>query len=146
MNRTLCSSKRSTPRVGLHAAVLLVASVLGAAFIGHVAAAARADEAQSCFLLHAWDGQWTASADSRSIYVKENGVVFRLDLEQPIPALQSPWAVLNTKGSSDAVCSPLDLHLAVSDRLGGIAVPLVRKLTRLTPAEVAALPKKLKPR
>ena len=113
--------------------------------IGQVAPAADASNAQSCFMQRAWDGQWKVSPDSRSIYVKENGVVYRFDLEQPIPMLQSSFTVLHTTGTSDAVCRPEDLRLVASDRLGGLQKPIVRKITRLTTEEVAALPKNLQP-
>jgi hypothetical protein len=46
----------------------------------------------------------------------------------------------------DTVCSPLDLQLAVVENFGGIREPLIAKsLTKLTPEQVAAIPKKYLP-
>jgi hypothetical protein len=122
--------------------VILALAWLNAPQVGR---AADHGAQRPCFLLRAWDGQWKVSPDSRSIYVVENGVTFRLDLRQPIPLLQSPWAVLNTAHTSDAVCRPEDLHLVVSDRLGGKDFPIVNKISALTPEQAAALPKNLRP-
>jgi hypothetical protein len=127
------------------AAVAVVAVMLGVAAIGQVASATDASDAQSCFMQGAWDGQWKVSPDTRSIYVKQNGVVYRFDLEQQVPMLLSSFTVLYTAGTSDAVCRPEDLHLIASDQLGGVRKPIVRKITRLTPEEVSELPKKLQP-
>ncbi len=104
-----------------------------------------ADSKDACFFLRSWDGQWKVTPDSRSLYVKQSGQVFRIDLQQATPLLQSSFAVLNTRGSSDAVCTPQDLHLVVSDRLGSLQPAIVSKITRLTPEELAALPKRLRP-
>lgn len=110
------------------------------------AAGSRAEGSQDgCFFLRSWDGQWKVSPDSRSLYVRQNGQVFRIDLQQAAPLLQSSFAVLNTRGSSDAVCAPQDLHLVVSDRLGSLQPAIVSKISRLTPEELAALPKRLRP-
>jgi hypothetical protein len=123
------------------ALVLTLALGLGAA-AGSLAGGSQ----DACFFLRSWDGQWKVSPDSRSLYVRQSGQVFRIDLQQPAPLLQSSFAVLNTRGSSDAVCAPQDLHLVVSDRLGSLQPAIVSKITRLTPDELAALPKQLRPR
>ena len=138
--------------VRMHCYRLLMAATalctLGAAL--GAARAADVDKSRDtntpCFFLRSWDGQWKVTPDSRTIYVVQNGTTFRLDLQQPIKMLQSPWAVLSTRNSSEAVCRPEDMHLVVSDRLGGLDTPIVTKITALTPQEVAALPQKLRPR
>jgi hypothetical protein len=146
--------KRVSRQRPLHCAALIVAvaAAAAAAAVGialcapAVSRAAGGSDQPRCFLLHAWDGQWKVSPDSRSIYVVENGVIFRLDLQQPIPLLQSPWAILNTRGTSDSICRPEDLRLVVSDRLGGEDTAIVSRMTALTAAEAAALPKNLRPK
>src|SRR5262249_34481977 len=102
------------------AAVLALAAMLG---VARVSDAASGD--QPCFFLRAWDGQWKASPDAKSIYVRENGTVWRWDLRQPVDLLKSTWAVLNTGGTNDAVCRGTDLHLIVSDRLGARIIAIV---------------------
>jgi hypothetical protein len=126
------------------AAALLAVAATVAASVGYAAPSDENSASQSCFFLHSWDGQWKVTPDSRSIYVKQNGVVFRLDLEQAIPMLQSSFAVLKTKGTSNAVCRPEDMHFEASDRTGGLQNLIVRKMTRLTAEQVAALPKELR--
>ena len=134
-----------TSHLPVHGTAVAVAVMLGVAGIGEVAPAAEESNAQSCFMQRAWDGQWKVSRDTRSIYVRQNGVVYRFDLEQQIPMLLSSFTVLHTAGTSDAVCRPEDLHLIASDQLGGLREPIVRKITRLTAEEVSALPKNLQP-
>jgi hypothetical protein len=47
---------------------------------------------------------------------------------------------------SDWICSPLDLQLAVADSHGGFREPLiVKKITKLTPDEIHAIPAKYRP-
>jgi hypothetical protein len=53
--------------------------------------------------------------------------------------------VTKTTGGSDMVCSPIDFDLKVRQDGGFITPCIVRSITPLTPQEVAALPKKLKP-
>ena len=46
----------------------------------------------------------------------------------------------------DWICSPLDLQLQVVDMHGAFREPLiVKSITKLTPAEVAAIPPKFRP-
>src|SRR6185437_10477561 len=122
----------------LRAAAALVAltAVLGFASVGQ---AANDNGKQPCFFLRAWDGQWKVTPDARTMYVRENGVIWRWDLRQPIPLLKSTWAVLNTSGTNDAVCRPEDLHLIVSDRLGGKQIAIVNSITPLSAEEASAL-------
>ena len=98
-----------------------------------------------CFLSRDWSS-WRPSLDSRSIFLRVGvNQVFRLDLAYACPTLQRPNARLITKiRGSSWICHPLDIDLQVSD--GFIPSPcLVKALTRLTPDEVAALPKAARP-
>lgn len=102
--------------------------------------------APSCFFSIDWNG-WKASPDSKSIYIRV-GIhdIYRLDLSAACPELQMPDARLITKiRGSDSICSPLDIDLRVSD-MHGFATPcIVSAITPLSPADVAAMPAKLKP-
>jgi hypothetical protein len=99
----------------------------------------------SCFLSRDWAG-WKPSADSRSIYIHVNmHDYFRLDLSGACPQLQDPTAHLVTHSTSDWVCHPLDLDLKVADTQGFATPCIVSKISPMSPAEVEALPKKLRP-
>jgi hypothetical protein len=51
--------------------------------------------------------------------------------------------LINKVRGSDWICSPLDLDLQVADSHGGFREPLiVKSITRLTPEQVAAIPKR----
>ena len=57
-----------------------------------------------------------------------------------------PTLVTSTAGGSDIVCRPIDFDLKVRSTGGGFATPcIVRNITALSPQDVAALPRELKP-
>lgn len=134
------------------AASLNVASAFaGVGVPGDTPAAPRlfsiADESAQpgCFFRRNWLGGWRASPDARSIYINVSGTVYRLDLVASYSLLKDPFAVLINRGSSETICTPLDFRLTVSNRVGGIQSPIVKRITQLTPEEAKALPKKLQP-
>lgn len=98
-----------------------------------------------CFESHDWQG-WKA-ANAKTMYINvENHNVYRLDFTGSCPEILYPDSHLITtiRGSSQ-ICSPIDLDLKVSD-LHGFSTPcIVSKITPMSPAEVAALPKKDRP-
>jgi hypothetical protein len=99
----------------------------------------------SCFLRRQWTGNWKVASDSRTVYIRVSNGTYALSLGTATPLLQSAFAVLIDNSSTDSICGPLDLRLVVTDRVSGPIPLIVRKLTRLTDAEVAALPKKMRP-
>lgn len=107
--------------------------------------AAEGPSQASCFFRQEWKGTWKTAPDSRAIYIKVARRIYRLDLDSAYPLLKSPWAVLYNRDSSDTICSAIDFKLVLSDRLGVREAVIVRRLTRLTPAEAASLPKNLRP-
>lgn len=59
-------------------------------------------------------------------------------------ATSSDPIIMRSPPGAPLICKPIDLDIAISK--GGFASPcLVDSITRLSPEEVAALPKKLKP-
>ena len=72
--------------------------------------------------------------------------VYRVDLSHGANQLTSPGVhLVSVVRGSDQVCQPIDLDLRVSDGYG-FAMPIMAKaITRLTPEEIAALPKKDRP-
>ena len=102
--------------------------------------------AAKCFQLRDWTG-WRVTKDAKAMFISAGGRnVYRADFAGACPALRwtSAHPVIRVRGSS-WICSALDLDMHVSDG-NGIATPcIVRQLTPLSPEEVAALPKGLKP-
>jgi hypothetical protein len=103
-----------------------------------------------CFHLRDWHG-WKATPDAKAIYIRVGrSDIRRLDLMGSCPALNAGGTHLVTRvRGSSWICHPLDLDLGVADRIGPrsrsrIPCP-VTQITRLTPAEAAALPKGLRP-
>lgn len=101
---------------------------------------------RTCFYSRDWQG-WKASADGKSMYIRTGpSRLFRVDFVGQCPEINRPAARLITQSRSDLVCSALDLDIRVSADSGGPGVPcLVDRITALSAAEVAALPKALTP-
>ena len=98
-----------------------------------------------CFNRRDWTRAWRVTPDARTVYISAGGSIYRLDLVQAYPLLRSPWAILHNTDSSDVICTAIDFRLSVSDRTGNWQAPIVKQLTRLSPEEAAALPKRLRP-
>jgi hypothetical protein len=92
---------------------------------------------------------WRA-LDDKTMYIRVNmNDYYRIEMSGECSELTSPDPHLITvvRGSNE-ICGPLDWDLKVADGTGpgSFAVPcIVKSQTRLTPAEVAAIPKKFKP-
>ncbi|MEJ0065035.1 MAG: hypothetical protein WDM85_06025 [Caulobacteraceae bacterium] len=107
------------------------------------ATSARTD---SCFLARDWEG-WK-SPSPNVIYIRV-GVsrIYQIDLSAGSNQLQEPdMHLVNRIRGSDWICDPLDLQLQLADNHGAFAEPLfVKSITKLTPEQVAAIPKKFLP-
>jgi len=120
------------------------------ASVARTPAAAPAKPANQCFYSHDWDG-WKATPDSKSIYIRVGiSKYYRIDFSSACPALNMINAHLITHPVNDLICSAIDLDISVSngDGLngGGFKVPCIaQSITPMTAADVAALPKNLKP-
>jgi hypothetical protein len=135
----------------------LLAAVAAVLIAGQALAAAetRGGADTPCFFITQWGG-WKAP-NPKVIYL---GVamhqVYRLDLSYDVPQLMWPDVHLVSRVRGPAtMCSALDFQLYVSQSApfdnrtftdGGFLVAVIaRKLTKLTPEEVAAIPKKYNP-
>ena len=100
----------------------------------------------ACFALSQYQN-WRA-ADAKTVYLRADfDRVYRLDLVRACRSLLWPDAhlILRARGG-DTICSALDLDLRMSPGAGDIPEPcLIDKMTALSPAEDAALPKKVRP-
>lgn len=132
--------------------VLARAALAGLALTAAVTASAQAQPSSKparverpCFSLSDWHG-W--SSPSRDIlYMKvRNKDVYRLDLAHGSSQLNWPGShIVSVVRGSDRVCAPIDLDLRVSDGFGE-GIPIRAKtITKLTPEEIAAIPKKDRP-
>ncbi len=98
-----------------------------------------------CFMSGRWSG-WHSPAPN-VIYLRVNvGDIYRIDLSAGSPMLLWPDVhLVNHVRGSDYICTPLDLDLSVAESGGGggIREPLIAKaITKLTPEQIAAIPKK----
>lgn len=131
------------------------AALIGLAVAGFSASAALAQTpaeapkppkpARQCFYLSDWRG-WSAP-DRNTLYMKVRGKdVYRVDLAYGTNQLTWPGThLVSVVRGPDSVCHPLDLDLRVSDGFG-IPMPIRAKtITKLTPEEIQALPKKYRP-
>ena len=98
-----------------------------------------------CFYITQWQG-WMAP-DEKTLYLGVNlHDVYKVELSAGSPQLLWPNATLISQvRGPNTICRAIDLQLAVSDQRG-FRVPIIAKsLTKLTPEEVAAIPKKYNP-
>ena len=108
-------------------------------------AAPTAETRTPCFFITQWQG-WK-SPSPKVLYLGVNmRDVYKVDLAAESTWLNDPSVHLVSEvRGSDSICSALDLRLSVADT-GGFREPLFPvKLTKLTPEEVAAIPKKYRP-
>lgn len=133
-------------RAGLLTTVLLASAAPALADEAQAGAKAPAAKpARSCFYLSDWDN-WSAP-NRDTLYMKvRNRDVYQVDLSNGTSLLTSPGVhLVSIQRGTDTVCGPLDLDLRVSDGWG-MAMPIMaKKITKLTPEQVAAIPKKDRP-
>ncbi len=110
-------------------------------------AAVAAPEATShdqCFRSANWDG-WSAPGDGDAILIQV-GVhdVYSLQLSAGTHVRKYQDRILvNQVRGSNWVCTPLDMDLTLTDRHGGFSQHLnVRSIHKLTPDEIAAIPRR----
>ena len=131
-------------RLSALCACLALSGSLGLA--GHAVSATPAAHTDSCFLANDWEG-WK-SPNPNVIYVRV-GVsrIYELDLSAGSNQLQEPdMHLVSQIRGSDWICSPLDLQLQLADNHGAFQEPLiVKSITKLTPEQIAAIPKKYLP-
>jgi hypothetical protein len=121
---------------------LIASAILGAASL---VLAGSTEAATPCFFINQWEG-WKAPND-HTIYLGVNArEVYEVDLAGGSDLLRDPDArLISLSEGPDTVCAPVDLQLTVAT-LGGVREPLIAKrLRKLTPEEVAAIPKRYRP-
>ncbi len=101
--------------------------------------------AQHCFFVTQWQG-WSSPSPSVLLLGVAMHDVFRVDLSAPAPQLSWPGMhLISIQRGSSSICGAIDLDLKVADT-NGFPTPLFPKtLTKLTPEEVAAIPRQFRP-
>jgi hypothetical protein len=135
--------RRISKRFGrLTAGVVAASAMLGAA-----SAAPAADTGgRNCFTVNDWHGWSSPSPDVLYLAVNFRDV-YKAELAQPVDGLNQPdTVVISDEAGLQSICSAVDLHLILTHRGGGGRRGLiVRSLTKLTPEEIAAIPKRDRP-
>jgi len=106
-------------------------------------AAADPRSGHDCFRTNSWDG-WSAPGAGDVLYLRvDRHDVFRVDLSPGTHVRKEPGRFLvNRVRGSNWICSPLDLDLTLSDHSRFQEALIARSLRKLTPAEIAAIPRK----
>jgi hypothetical protein len=109
-------------------------------------AARAADEqtpARACFASNTWQG-WSAPGDSNVLYLRVGmHDIYRVELTAGTHVHRyADRFLVNRVRGSNWICSPLDLDLTLADHNGYREPLIARSLRKLTPAEVAAIPRK----
>jgi hypothetical protein len=122
-----------------------LALAVAAAPLAAPLAAHAADPARSCFRSH--DIRSHTLADRHTIYINVNDRdYYRVETHGDCfaGATSSDPLLMRSPPGTTYICKPIDMDLGVI--MGGMTNHcIVASITPLTPADVAALPKKLKP-
>ncbi len=131
---------KTLPLLVAGAAASLALGLAGGAAADTPAAQKAHDD---CFRSADWEG-WHAPND-KTLYLRVNRHdIYQVDLSSGSPMLT--WTdthLVNIVHGSDYVCSPLDLQLSVSQNGTSVREFVIAKtITKLTPEQIAAIPKK----
>jgi hypothetical protein len=123
----------------------LIAAALSLSTLVPVVGAASPAATTNCFYVTQWQG-WK-SPSPNVIYLRVNlHDVYRVDLSAGSSMLSWPdMHLVSIDRGSDSICSAIDLDLKLSDDHGFTQPLIAKSLTKLSPEEVAAIPKKFRP-
>lgn len=123
--------------------IIAALAALTAAPLSAQAATSAPAKSSNCFASNNWNG-WTVAPGGDALYLKVGlRDYYRVDLTPGTRARKgaNEFLVNEVRGSS-WICSHLDLDLMISDNLGFKQPLIATSLRKLTPEEVAAIPKK----
>lgn len=103
-------------------------------------------EAGSCFRVSQIRNHTKADDSTLLVSVGNGKSVYRWQMAGAClaGASSSDPLILEPTAGGDVICKPIDLNVKV--KVGAIASPcIVKSMTKLTPQQVAALPKKVRP-
>lgn len=119
------------------------AAALAAGALGASAASASPATHGACFASNAWRG-WSAPGDGDALYLEVNvHDIYKVELTpgSHVHKYGDRFLVNQVRGSN-WICSPLDLDLTLSDRFGFRQPLIARSLRKLSPAEIAEIPRR----
>jgi hypothetical protein len=104
---------------------------------------AAANRNGDCFLSNQWQG-WSAPGDGDVLLLRVFlHDIWKVELTPGTRVHRFPdYFLVNEVRGSPWICSPLDLDLTLADRNGYRQPLIARSLRRLTPEEVAVIPRK----
>ena len=130
----------------MNARSVMLGCALATALLGSAAANADTPKSHDCFFARSWQG-WKAP-DAKTLYLRVDlHDVYKVDLvgESSFLLDPDPHLINREHGGSSAICSPLDLDLQVSNGFGATQPLLAKSIVKLTPDQIAAIPKKFLP-
>src|SRR5262249_42572853 len=120
-------------------------AVLSLAPLAHAATdtAVPPHKGSGCFASNTWQG-WSTTNNGDALLLRiNNRDIYRADLTPGTHASKGPHRVLINPGrGSNWTCSALDLDLTLSDHMGFRQPLIATKMRKLTPTEIAAIPRK----
>jgi hypothetical protein len=121
------------------------AAAIAAAGAGS-AQASPAGPHESCFTPSQWQS-WSAAASGDVLYLKVAvNDIYRVDLAHGSGARRdSDKFLVNDQRGSNWICSALDLDLSIADTYGFKKPLIATAMRKLTPAEIALIPRKERP-
>ncbi len=129
-------------------AKIAAAGLVAAASFSFTAIPAAATEQASarsdCFFVSAWRG-WSAPSDDVLLLKVRGNDIYRVELSAGSHRLKSAGNHLVSTPVNSMICSAIDLDLKVSDEHGHATPLIARSIARLTPEQIAAIPKKDRP-
>jgi hypothetical protein len=109
-------------------------------------ALAAPEARQDCFRSSSWSG-WSAPGDGDALLLQVGlHDIYRVQLVRGTHVHR--WGdqfLVNRVRGGNWICSPLDLDLTLNDRMGFSQPLIAQSIQRLTPEEVAAIPRKDRP-
>ena len=99
-----------------------------------------------CFASNTWEG-WSTTNNGDALLLRiNNSDIYRVDLTPGSHVSKGPDRFLiNRVRGSNWICSALDLDLALSDHRGFRQPLIATSMRKLTPTEIAAVPKTERP-
>jgi hypothetical protein len=129
-----------TKVIGLAATV----AALALAPLAHSATGpAPAKTGGSCFASNTWEG-WTTTNNGDALLLRiNNRDIYRVDLTPGTHAYKgADQFLVNRVRGSNFICSALDLDLTLADHIGFRQPLIATSMRKLSPAEIAAIPRK----
>ena len=126
--------------------MLFALAVAATAIPASAAFAATAPDQRACIDTHR-QSSWKA-VDEKTLYISESkSTVYAVEFATGCPRMDSPFVKFTqlNRGGQGWICAPIDLDITVHDTPGMSVKCLASSIRKLSPAEITALPKDVKP-